>query len=215
VADGAYLTPRLPLLLPAPLGHATVAHCSGVKLPLLSTRLGCASAACGYVQTPLREGIRTGRCDCKDACYAPGIRSVCCRSCEICGCALAQNSDPCHVQGMKGKQADTDVHSATKGLVVFSILRESKCAECGEELWKGQIPLHGRRTAAVPSVRGSQSPRLPGPRRRSTHATSQEVQRPCGRGRALQPGSGPVRAPGNLGGGIRTAESRTRMPCGC
>jgi hypothetical protein len=40
---------------------------------------------------------------------------------------------------MKGKQADTDLHSASKGLVVFSILRDSKCAECGEELWKGRF----------------------------------------------------------------------------
>jgi hypothetical protein len=27
----------------------------------------------------------------------------------------------------------------TKDIVVFSILRESKCAECGEELWKGSL----------------------------------------------------------------------------
>jgi hypothetical protein len=32
-----------------------------------------------------------------------------------------------------------DPSSASKGLVVFSILRESKCAECGEEMWKGSL----------------------------------------------------------------------------
>jgi len=32
-----------------------------------------------------------------------------------------------------------EIRSATKDLVVFSILRESKCAECGEELWKGDF----------------------------------------------------------------------------
>jgi hypothetical protein len=63
---------------------------------------------------------------------------------------------------------------------------------------EGQIPLHGRWTAAVPSVRGSQSPRLPGQRRRSTHAPSQEVQRPRGRGRPLQPGSGRYERQGSL-----------------
>jgi hypothetical protein len=40
---------------------------------------------------------------------------------------------------MKGKQADTHLQSAAKDLVVFSILRESKCAECGEELRKGRF----------------------------------------------------------------------------
>jgi hypothetical protein len=40
---------------------------------------------------------------------------------------------------MSGQQADTEFHSAPNDLVVFSILRDSQCAECGEELWKGSF----------------------------------------------------------------------------
>jgi hypothetical protein len=43
-------------------------------------------------------------------------------------------------------QGDIEFQPASKGLVVFSILRDSKCVECGEELWKGNFLLleHGR-----------------------------------------------------------------------
>jgi hypothetical protein len=40
---------------------------------------------------------------------------------------------PCYVQGMQ------EPRPKSKDLVVFSILRESKCAECGEELLKGDF----------------------------------------------------------------------------
>jgi hypothetical protein len=40
---------------------------------------------------------------------------------------------------MPERQDDTEVHPASKDLVVFSILRDAKCAECGEELWKGSL----------------------------------------------------------------------------
>jgi hypothetical protein len=47
---------------------------------------------------------------------------------------------------MMGQQGDTEFQPASKGLVVFSILRDSKCVECGEELWKGNFLFleHGR-----------------------------------------------------------------------
>ena len=48
------------------------------------------------------------------------------------GSTLAQNLDSREVDGMKGQ-------AGSKDLVVFSILRDSKCAECGEELWKGSF----------------------------------------------------------------------------
>ena len=37
------------------------------------------------------------------------------------------------------QQVDTEPFSVSKELVVFSILRDSKCAECGQELWKGEL----------------------------------------------------------------------------
>lgn len=40
---------------------------------------------------------------------------------------------------MVADQANTGVSPPSKGLVVFSILRNSKCAECGEELWHGSL----------------------------------------------------------------------------
>jgi hypothetical protein len=40
---------------------------------------------------------------------------------------------------MRERQPDSEHHPASKDLVVFSILRDAKCAECGEELWKGSL----------------------------------------------------------------------------
>ena len=40
---------------------------------------------------------------------------------------------------MNAQQGDIRPSSASKDLVVFSILRESKCAECGEEVGKGSL----------------------------------------------------------------------------
>jgi len=37
------------------------------------------------------------------------------------------------------EQAGTGASPISKDLVVFSILRDSKCAECGEELWHGSL----------------------------------------------------------------------------
>jgi hypothetical protein len=55
---------------------------------------------------------------------------------------LAQKSDPCQVEGMERQQGEAALqHPASKDLVVFSILRDSQCAECGEALWKGNFLL--------------------------------------------------------------------------
>src|SRR6202022_3328910 len=40
---------------------------------------------------------------------------------------------------MKPQQCETEGSSVSKDLVVFSILRDSKCAECSAELWKGDF----------------------------------------------------------------------------
>jgi hypothetical protein len=48
---------------------------------------------------------------------------------------------------MKAQQVGTGPDSATKDLVVFSILRDSKCAECGKELPKGSLLLMENRRA--------------------------------------------------------------------
>jgi len=40
---------------------------------------------------------------------------------------------------MRERQDESELRPASKDLVVFSILRDSKCAECGEELWKGSL----------------------------------------------------------------------------
>src|SRR5438093_2884826 len=47
---------------------------------------------------------------------------------------------------MMEQLVDAEFQPASKGLVVFSILRDSKCVECGEELWKGNFLFleHGR-----------------------------------------------------------------------
>jgi hypothetical protein len=39
---------------------------------------------------------------------------------------------------MEGSAPDAGPYPESKEPVVFSILRDSKCSECGEELWKGQ-----------------------------------------------------------------------------
>lgn len=40
---------------------------------------------------------------------------------------------------MRAQQGDTGPSSASTGLVIFSILRDSKCGECGEEVGKGSF----------------------------------------------------------------------------
>jgi hypothetical protein len=53
---------------------------------------------------------------------------------------LAQYSDPCQVEGMVKQQSEAELqHPVAKELVVFSILRDSQCVECGEALWKGNF----------------------------------------------------------------------------
>lgn len=48
---------------------------------------------------------------------------------------------------MKAQQVGTGPDSATKDLVVFSIVRDSKCAECGKELPKGSLLFMENRRA--------------------------------------------------------------------
>jgi len=40
---------------------------------------------------------------------------------------------------MTGQQEDTTFRAKSKDPIVFSILRESKCSECGDVLWKGSF----------------------------------------------------------------------------
>jgi hypothetical protein len=40
---------------------------------------------------------------------------------------------------MQRAQQESEAPPKSKDLVVFSILRESKCTECGKELWKGSL----------------------------------------------------------------------------
>ena len=53
--------------------------------------------------------------------------------------SLARNFESCHVESMTGAAERTESASKSKELVVFSIIRDSVCAECGEELWKGRF----------------------------------------------------------------------------
>lgn len=43
------------------------------------------------------------------------------------------------LESMSAQQGDTGASSASKSLVVFSILRDSKCGECREEVGKGSL----------------------------------------------------------------------------
>jgi hypothetical protein len=52
---------------------------------------------------------------------------------------LAEKSGQGTSEGMMAEQADSEASPASKDLVVFSILRDSKCAECGEELGRGRF----------------------------------------------------------------------------
>lgn len=57
---------------------------------------------------------------------------------------LAQKCGPRQLEDMETQERVDIVrvsasNSASKELVVFSILRDSKCAECGQELWKGEL----------------------------------------------------------------------------
>ena len=54
-------------------------------------------------------------------------------------CALARNFESCHFENMKRAADGAESSSKSKELVVFSIIRDSTCAECGEELWKGRF----------------------------------------------------------------------------
>ena len=37
------------------------------------------------------------------------------------------------------KRSEVDTSKSGKDIVIFSILRDSKCSECGVELWKGNL----------------------------------------------------------------------------
>jgi hypothetical protein len=43
------------------------------------------------------------------------------------------------LESMSAQQGDTGASSVSKGLVVFSIVRDSECSECGEEVGKGSF----------------------------------------------------------------------------
>lgn len=38
-------------------------------------------------------------------------------------------------RGMKGKRDKLEAEGRSRGLVVFSLVRKSKCSECKKELW--------------------------------------------------------------------------------
>ena len=80
---------------------------------------------------------------------------------------------------MERQQSEAELqHPAREDLVVFSILRDSQCVECGEALWKGKFlfmekerPLHApisitSSTCPVVMLRSHDAPRSTAPFRR-------------------------------------------------
>lgn len=54
--------------------------------------------------------------------------------------ALCRSSDPWQIESMERQQSEAELQRpAREDLVVFSILRDSQCVECGELLWKGKF----------------------------------------------------------------------------
>ena len=43
------------------------------------------------------------------------------------------------VRGMKGKRDRFEAEGRSRELIVFSLVRESKCSECNKELWRGEF----------------------------------------------------------------------------
>ena len=93
--------------------------------------------------------------------------------------ALCRSSDPWQVESMERQQSEAELqHPAREDLVVFSILRDSQCVECGEALWKGKFlfmekerPLHApisitSSTCPVVMLRSHDAPRSTAPFRR-------------------------------------------------
>jgi hypothetical protein len=75
---------------------------------------------------------------------------------------------------MKPGSADPQ-SSEAKDLVVFDILRESKCTDCGKELWGGAF-LFGR-TTALPHMCRSRPFGLPAQGRHRFDPTGAQAQR--------------------------------------
>src|SRR2546425_7969506 len=71
---------------------------------------------------------------------------------------------------MKPGSADHQ-SSEAKDLVVFDILRESKCADCGKELLGGNFLFYGGRTTALPHMCRSRPFGLPAQRRHRSDPT--------------------------------------------
>src|SRR5437773_12382038 len=42
-------------------------------------------------------------------------------------------------RGMKGKRDRFEAERRSRELIVFSLVRESKCSECNKELWRGEF----------------------------------------------------------------------------
>src|SRR5207237_8567465 len=42
-------------------------------------------------------------------------------------------------RGMKGKRDRFEAEGRSRELIVFSLVRESKCSECNKELWRGEF----------------------------------------------------------------------------
>ena len=85
---------------------------------------------------------------------------------------------------MKRGSADHQ-SSEAKDLVVFDILRESKCVDCGKELLGGDFLFMEGRTTALPHMCRSRSFGLPAQRRHRSDPTCSEAQRTFRRGGSL------------------------------
>src|SRR5215510_13799186 len=90
---------------------------------------------------------------------------------------------------------DTKTATEVNGeIVVFSILKPSACAECGEELWKGSF-LRMEGEAALSGMRGSGSSGVYSARRHGADAPEPEVFKLVGGGSEVQSFAKKVRAP--------------------
>lgn len=115
---------------------------------------------------------------------------------------------------MRSTSADQQLPPATKDLVVFDILRDSECADCGQEMSHGEfLFLEGNRPLCLRCADLDHLVYLP---RGDTALTRRAAaQYAIGGGRSLQPGPWPIRASRHIGRGSRLGASRTRMLCGC
>jgi len=65
-------------------------------------------------------------------------------------------------RGMKDKRDRLEAEGRSQDLVVFSLVRESKCAECNKELWRGDFLFKDGGRGGRPFQPRGQEIRTPG-----------------------------------------------------